>query len=129
MTKLIIDTIRAPKAIGPYSQAVQKEGTGFLLFISGQIPVDPSTGKMVIGGIEEQTKQVISNLLAILEDSGYRTDDIIKATIFLNDLKDFDIVNNLYMKMFAGKYPARSCIGGLTLPKGALVEIEAVAVK
>lgn len=126
MPKSITDTARAPKAIGPYSQAVR---TGDMLFISGQIPLDPVTGKIVSGDIGEQMKQVMSNLRAILEESGFSTGDVVKTTIFLYDIKDFDIVNKLYAEMFTGQYPARSCVGGLQLPKGALVEIEAVAVK
>lgn len=126
MSKSITETPRAPKSIGPYSQAV---GTGMMLFISGQIPLDPATGMIVPGGVGEQMKQVIANLRAVLEDSGYTTADIVKTTIFLYDIKDFDIVNKMYAEMFTGQYPARSCIGGLHLPKGALVEIEAIAVK
>ncbi|MHB1484535.1 MAG: RidA family protein [Saccharofermentanales bacterium] len=126
MAKIITDTPRAPKAIGPYSQAVRN---GDLLFVSGQIPLDPVSGQMVAGGIVEQMKQVVSNLRAVLEDSGYTTGDIMKTTIFLYDIRDFDIVNKIYAEMFAGQYPARSCVGGLHLPKGALVEIEAIAAK
>jgi 2-iminobutanoate/2-iminopropanoate deaminase len=126
MPKKIIYTDKAPKAIGPYSQAVM---AGEMLFISGQIPIDPATGALVPGGAQEQTRQALKNLESILGESGFEAADIVKTTVFLWDLKDFDTVNRLYSEFFKGFYPARSCVQVSALPKGALVEIEAIAVK
>jgi 2-iminobutanoate/2-iminopropanoate deaminase len=126
MSKKAIDTTNAPKAIGPYSQAVK---AGELLFLSGQIPLDPATGILVSGGIEEQAKQVFRNIQGILAEGGFVVEEVVKTTVFLKDLKDFDAVNRLYADFFAAPFPARACVEVAALPKGALVEIEAIAVK
>ncbi len=120
----MIETDKAPKAIGPYSQAVKCEN---LLFISGQIPIDPETQEMVKGGIEEQTKQVMENIKAIIEEAGINMEHIVKTTIFLKNLNDFQTVNEIYGSYFKEHKPARATIEVSNLPKGALIEIEAVA--
>lgn len=122
--KYISDVTAAPKAIGPYSQAV---ATGNLLFISGQIPLNPSTGEIVSGGIEAQTEQVLSNLKAILEHSGLNFGDVVKATIFLMDLANFQTVNGIYEKWLGPAKPARATVQVAGLPRGSLVEIEMIA--
>ncbi len=122
--KHIINTEHAPAPIGPYSQAVK---TGHLLFTSGQIPIDPLTGDMVEGGIREQTIQVLENLKAVVEAAGATLDDAIKTTVFLSDMGDFPVVNDIYAEYFGEDHaPARSTIQVAALPKGSLVEIEAV---
>ena len=115
---------KAPKAIGPYSQAIE---SGPFLFASGQIPVDPATGEIVSGGIEEQAKQVFRNLKAILEEAGLAEGSVVKTTVFLKSLDDFAVVNKLYAEIFSAPFPARSCIEVSALPKGALIEMEAIA--
>ncbi|HHX13386.1 MAG TPA: RidA family protein [Clostridiales bacterium] len=121
----IIHTDRAPGAVGPYSQAVALND---LLFVSGQIPIDPATGQLVEGGVEQQTEQVMKNLRAIIEAAGLTLDNIVKATIFLVDIEDFGAVNQVYQSFFSGDYPARSCVAVRELPKkGVRVEIEAIA--
>jgi 2-iminobutanoate/2-iminopropanoate deaminase len=124
--KRIIITDGAPGAIGPYSQAVE---TGNLLFCSGQIPLDPKTGKLVEGGIEEQAEQVLKNVKGLLEGAGYTLLDVCKATIFARSMNDFAIVNEIYGKYFSHDSPARSFVEVSGLPRGALVEIEVVACK
>lgn len=126
MTKTIISTENAPKAIGPYSQAV---ATDTLMFLSGQIPIDPVTGVMVSGGIEEQARQVFRNMDGILKEGGCGVEDVVKTTIFLQDLNDFNAVNLLYAEFFPSPFPARSCVEVAALPKGARIEIEAIARK
>ena len=118
-----ITTTNAPAAIGPYSQAIQ---AGNLIYTSGQIPLNPQTGVMVSGGIEEQTTQVIMNLSAILEAAGSSLEKVIKTTCFLQNINDFSKFNTVYEGYFTGK-PARSCVEVSSLPKGALVEIEVIA--
>jgi 2-iminobutanoate/2-iminopropanoate deaminase len=126
MSKQKIETANAPAAIGPYSQAIQ---AGNMLFLSGQIPLDPATGTVVTGGIEEQTRQVMSNLRAVLKAAGLDFADLVKTTIFLTDLNDFAVVNGIYGECFAGTIPpARATVQVAALPKGALVEIEGVAI-
>lgn len=121
-----VETLNAPAAIGPYSQAVR---TGDLLFLSGQIPLDPATGAMVPGGIEAQTRQVLANLEAVLQAAGLAYGHLVKTTIFLVDLNDFAVVNQIYGECFAGVVPpARATVQVAALPKGALVEIEGIAV-
>lgn len=120
----IIATEQAPAAIGPYSQAVR---VGDFLYCSGQIPLDPKTGDLVVGGIVEQTEQVMTNINAVLEEVGADFDKVVKTTIFMQDLQDFAEVNNVYARYFSGPAPARSTVQVAGLPKGALVEIEAVA--
>ena len=114
---------KAPQAIGPYTQA---KISGNMLFTSGQIPIDPATGNLVEGGIEEQTKRVCENLKAVLEAAGASLDKVVKTNCFLKDIGDFAAFNAVYAEYFTGK-PARSCVGGLQIPKGALVEIEFIA--
>jgi len=118
-----ISTDRAPAAIGPYSQAIVH---GDLVFTSGQIPLDPVTGNVVSGGIAEQTEQVMRNLSAVLEAAGSSLEKAVKTTCFLSDMNDFATFNQVYARYFVGN-PARSCVAVKTLPKGVLVEVEAVA--
>ncbi|MFO8054911.1 MAG: RidA family protein [Bacteroidales bacterium] len=124
--KHIIKTDKAAAAIGPYNQAVQKGG---LLFISGQVPVDPDTGKLVEGGIEEQTEQVMKNIGAILEEAGYTYEDIVKCTCLLADMDNFADMNKVYAEFFPQHPPARAAFGVVQLPLKAMVEIECIAMK
>lgn len=119
-----INTEHAPAAIGPYAQAIV---TGNTVFTSGQIPLDPATGKVVDGGIEAQTAQAIRNLQAVLEAAGSGLENVVKTTCFLQDMADFAAFNGVYADLFPGT-PARSCVAVAALPKNVLVEIEAVAV-
>jgi len=123
--KKVIQTNQAPAAIGPYSQAIQK---GNMLFVSGQLGLDPSTGEFVTGGVSEQTVQVFHNIKAILAEAGYAMDDIIKTTVFLADMDYFAAFNEVYKLQFEGDFPARSAFAVRTLPRNALVEIEVIAV-
>jgi 2-iminobutanoate/2-iminopropanoate deaminase len=123
--KTIVATDKAPKAIGPYSQAVRAGG---FLFLSGQIPLDPVTGELVAGGITAQTAQVMDNIGEVLAGAGLDYDAIVKTTIFLTDLGAFAAVNEEYGRRFAQAPPARSTVEVRGLPRGALVEIEVVAV-
>ncbi|WP_085833944.1 RidA family protein [Clostridium merdae] len=125
MQKKEIATTNAPAAIGPYSQAVQ---IGDTLYTSGQIPIDPATGALVPGGIQEQGTRVFQNLKAVLEEAGADFSKVVKVNVFLTDLNDFAALNELYATYFEKPYPARSCVQVAGLPKGALVEIEMVAV-
>lgn len=118
-----IHTDKAPEAIGPYSQAKISEG---ILFSSGQIPIDPETGELVSGGIEKQTRRVCENLKAVLEAAGTSLDKVIKTNCYLKDIGDFAAFNAVYAEFFTNK-PARSCVGGLQIPKGAMVEVEVIA--
>lgn len=124
MTKTILSTDAAPKAIGPYSQAVR---AGDFVFTSGQIALDPKTGEMVTGGTASEAKQVLANLVAVLAAAGATPADVVKTTIFLADMGDFAEVNALYGEVFRTELPARSTVQAAKLPKGARVEIEAVA--
>ncbi|MDO5570269.1 MAG: RidA family protein [Bacteroidales bacterium] len=124
--KKIIATTNAPAAIGPYSQAVEVNG---MLFISGQLPVDPATGEFAPGGITEQTTQSFKNIKAILDEAGYSFDTVVKTTVFLADMSLFADMNAVYSKQFGETFPARSAFAVKSLPKNALVEIEAIAVK
>ena len=123
MTLDPVKTLNAPAAIGPYSQAIR---SGNLLFISGQIPIDPATGEMVAGDIEAATHQALRNLDAIARAAGAGLGQVVKTTIFLADMNDFIVVNEIYASYFTGTPPARSTIQVAALPKGAQVEIEAV---
>ena len=123
MSKEIISTDNAPQAIGPYSQAVK---TGNLIFISGQIPLDPKTGDIVDGTIEDQANQVLENIKSICEAAGHGLEDIVKITIFLTDLGNFATVNEVMKKYFKEPYPARATIEISALPLGVNVEIEAI---
>lgn len=122
--KSVVTTDKAPAAIGPYSQAIQ---TGGLLFISGQIPVDPATGEVVTGDVAAQTRQAIKNINAILQSQGIGLENVVKATVFLTDMNDFPIVNQVYGEYFPQAAPARSCVQVARLPKDVSVEIETIA--
>ena len=119
-----IHSSKAPEAIGPYSQAIK---SGPWLFCSGQIPLEATTQKLVPGGIEEQTKKVLENLSYVIEQAGGSLQNVTKTTIFLQDLRDFQKVNQIYSSFFKAPYPARSTFAVQALPLGSLVEIEAVA--
>lgn len=119
-----IITPNAPAAIGPYSQAIQAGG---LLFASGQIPVDPTTGNIVGGGITEQAHQVFQNVKNLIEAAGRTMADVVKVTVFMADMDDFATVNGIYAQYFTEPYPARSAVAVRSLPKGALIEVEVVA--
>jgi 2-iminobutanoate/2-iminopropanoate deaminase len=124
--KKIISTTSAPGAIGPYSQAVEANGT---LYISGQVAIDPATGKMVDGGITEQTEQVMKNIKAILKAAGYSAVDVVKSTCLLSDMADFKAMNEVYGRYYTTDQPARAAFAVRALPLGALIEIETIAVK
>lgn len=124
--KKVITTDRAPKAIGPYSQAVKANG---FLFASGQIPLDPVTGQIVYGGIAIQTRQALNNLQAVLESEKLTFADVVKATVYLQDMNDFGEVNKIYAEYFTGdEPPARVCVEVARLPKDVGVEIDVIAV-
>ena len=120
-----IHTTEAPVAIGPYSQAVDS-GAG-LVFVSGQLPIDPATGAFPEGGVAEQTRQSLLNAQAILQAAGLELTDVVKTTVFLADMGDFATMNAVYATFFSEPFPARSAVAVKTLPKGALVEIECIA--
>ena len=122
--KEVINTTKASAAIGPYSQAIK---VGNLVYTSGQIPIDPTTGAFVEGGIKEQTRQSLANIKAILAEAGLNMSNVVKTTVFLADMNDFADMNAVYAEFFTEPYPARSAVAVKTLPKGALVEIEVVA--
>jgi 2-iminobutanoate/2-iminopropanoate deaminase len=124
MERQAIRTEAAPKAIGPYEQAIRIDG---FVFTAGQIPIDPTSGNLVPGGIAEQTRQVLENLKAVLEAAGSSIDRVVKATVFLKNMADFAAMNDVYAEYFAGAKPARSTVAVAELPKGALVEIDLVA--
>lgn len=123
-TKKVIFSERAPKAIGPYSMAIQ---SGAYLFTSGQLGLEPETGLLVEGGIEAETRQALSNLKAILEAAGASLADVVKTTVFLRSMEDFAAMNSVYAEFFPANPPARSAVAVAALPKSAMVEIEAVA--
>ncbi len=123
--KKVIATDKAPKAIGPYSQAIQ---FGNLLFTAGQIGLEPSSGELVTGGIEAQTRQVLTNVKNILETAGSGLENVVKTTVFLQNMADFAAMNAVYAEFFPANPPARSTIAVAALPKGAMVEIEAIAI-
>ncbi|MCY3758435.1 MAG: RidA family protein [Acidobacteria bacterium] len=125
--KTIIQTGEAPGAIGPYSQAVRARASEFL-FLSGQIGLDPQTGELVPGDIEDQTERVLRNLEGVLRAAGSSLDQVVKTTIYLTDMQEFPRVNQVYGKFFGESLPARATVGVSSLPKGALVEVEALAV-
>ena len=124
--KKIIHTENAPKAVGPYSQAIESNG---LLFISGQIPIDPKTGLIVSGDIKEQTEQVMENISAILKEAGYASSQVVKSTCLLSDMDNFSAMNEVYARYYKDEPPARAAYGVVRLPLGALVEIETIAMK
>jgi len=124
--KRIIDTPNAPKAVGPYSQAVEVNGT---LYIAGQVPLNPETAKVVDGGITEQTLQVMKNIGAILDAAGYSYSDVVKSTVLLSDMSNFKAMNEVYGGFYTESMPARAAYAVKDLPLGALVEIETIAMK
>lgn len=126
MSKTSISTSAAPAAIGPYSQAVEAGGT---VYVSGQLPIDPATGAFAEGGIKELTRQSLANMKAILSEAGLDMGDVVKTTVFLADMADFAEMNEVYSQFFSAPFPARSAVAVKTLPKGARVEIECVAVR
>ena len=124
MNKETVSTDKAPKAIGPYEQAIK---VGDLVYTAGQIPIDPQTGNLVSGGIAEQARQVLENLKAVLEAAGSSLDKVIKATVFLKNMADFAALNEVYGEYLGKAKPARSTVAVADLPRGALVEIDLVA--
>ena len=122
----VINTAKAPKAIGPYSQAIEANG---LVITSGQLRIDPATGEFAPGGIKEQTRQSLTNAKAILEEAGISLANVMKTTVFLSDMNDFAAMNEVYAEFFNEPFPARSAIAVKTLPKNALVEVECIAAK
>jgi 2-iminobutanoate/2-iminopropanoate deaminase len=122
--KEIIQTEQAPKAIGPYSQAIRANG---LVFASGQIPINPETGQFVAGGIAEQTEQAIKNLSRVLEAAGSALSKVVKTTVFLADMEEFSAMNEVYGRFFKEEPPARATVEAARLPRDARVEIEAIA--
>ncbi len=124
MMKRIIHTESAPAAIGPYSQAVSAGG---LVFVSGQLGLDPQSGQLAAGGVAAQAEQALRNLEAVLRAAGCGPEAVLKTTVFLADMGDFAAVNEVYARHFSAPFPARACVQAAALPKGGLVEIEAVA--
>lgn len=121
-----ISTTKAPAAIGPYSQAIEANG---FVYASGQLPIDPTTGQFPEGGIKEQTRQSLTNAQNILMEAGIDLSHVVKTTVFLSDIANFAAMNEVYAEFFTEPYPARSAVAVKDLPKGALVEIEVIAVK
>ena len=126
MTRRAVSTSAAPSAVGPYSQAI---ATGELVFCSGQVGLDPSSGELVTGGVEAETERALKNLEAVLDAAGCSMADVVKTTCFLADVGDFGTFNAIYGRFFPDPPPARSTIGVAALPKGARVEVEAVALR
>ncbi len=124
MTKKQIATDKAPAALGPYSQAI---AAGGMLYASGQVPIDPATGELAGADIETQAKQVFENLKQVLQAAGTDFGSVVKTTVFLTDLANFGVVNDIYAEYFTAPYPARSCVQISALPKGALIEAELIA--
>lgn len=121
-----ISTTKAPAAIGPYSQAIEAGG---MVFVSGQLPINPATGEFAEGGVKELTRQSLTNMQNILAEVGLTLNNVVKTTVFLADMSDFADMNEVYAEFFSAPYPARSAVAVKTLPKGALVEIECIAAK
>ncbi|MBI5237263.1 MAG: RidA family protein [Deltaproteobacteria bacterium] len=124
MAKAVVKSKKAPQAVGPYSQAIKAGG---FIFLSGQIPVDPGTGMLIQGGAAAETRQVLRNLDAVLKDAGASLNDVVKTTVYLKDISKFTEMNNAYAEFFQEPYPARATVEVRDLPKGAHVEIDAVA--
>ncbi len=122
----VINTEKAPAALGPYSQAIEAKGT---LYVSGQIPFIPETMTCVSDDVQEQTKQSLENVKAILEEAGYTLNDVVKAGVFIKDMNDFPLINEIYAQYFSENKPARACVEVARLPKDVKVEIEVIAVK
>lgn len=121
-----IVTSAAPAAIGPYSQAIEVNG---FVYASGQLPIDPATGAFPEGGVQEQTRQSLLNVKAILEEAGLTLANVVKTTVYLDDMGDFAAMNEIYSQFFSQPFPARSAVAVKALPKGALVEVEVVAAR
>lgn len=126
MEKKVVKTDKAPAVIGPYSQATEVNGT---IYISGQIPIDPSTGRLIDGGIKEQTRQVLENIGAILNAAGCSYENVVKSTCLLANMDDFKDMNEVYAQYYSQNPPARAAYGVVKLPLGSLVEIETIAVR
>jgi len=124
MQKKVVQTDKAPKAIGPYSQAIRTEA---MIYTAGQTGLEPATGELIAGGLEEQTRQVLNNIRNVLEAAGSSLEHVVKTTVFLQDMNDFAKMNAIYAEYFGENPPARSTIAVAALPKGGLVEIEVVA--
>ena len=122
-----IQSEKAPAAIGPYSQAIDSGAS--IVFVSGQLPIDPATGAFPEGGVKEQTCQSLTNVKAILETAGLDLGNVVKTTVFLADMADFSAMNEVYARFFSAPFPARSAVAVKALPKGALVEIECIAAR
>ncbi|ASJ06984.1 deaminase [Thermococcus pacificus] len=125
--KTVVYTENAPKPIGPYSQAIAVHNPDRLIFVSGQIPIDPETGEIVKGDIREQARQAIDNLVEVLEAAGATVDDVVKVTVYLSDMNDYAEFNEIYEEYFGHSKPARAVVEVSKLPKGVKVEIEAIA--
>ena len=125
MDKKVVSSARAPQAVGPYSQAISING---MLFVSGQLPIDPESGALLLGDIQAQTKQAMENLRAILEEANQSLSDVVKTTIYLKDMNDFAVVNEAYGAFFTGTPPARACIEAARLPKDATIMVDCIAV-
>jgi 2-iminobutanoate/2-iminopropanoate deaminase len=123
MKRTVVHTEKAPKAIGPYSQAIRTES---MIYTAGQTGLDPATGELIAGGVEEQTRQVLANLKNVIEAAGSTMSNVVKTTVFLKDMNDFPKMNAIYAEAFGENPPARSTVAVAGLPKGGLVEIEAV---
>ncbi|MEN6618903.1 MAG: RidA family protein [Rikenellaceae bacterium] len=126
MNKKVFSTSKAPKAVGPYSQAVESNG---LIFVSGQLPVDVQTGEFVKGGVREQCIQVLNNIQFILQEAGCSFENIVKSTVYLTDMKDFTVMNEVYSTFYKEPFPARVAFAVVGLPKGALLEIDVIAAR
>ena len=126
MSKKVIASPLAPKAVGPYSQAVEANGT---LYVSGQLPIDAQTGEFPEGGVKEQLVQIFKNLQYILEEAGYSFDNVVKTTVYLTNMGDFGTLNEVYSQFYREPYPARVAYAVAALPKGALAEVDVIAVK
>ncbi len=127
--KKIIESKNAPKAIGPYSPGIMVKGIKKMLILAGQIPLDPQSGEMVGGGIQEQTRRVMLNIKGLLEEAGMGFNNVVKTTVFLTDLGNFASFNEVYKEYFDSDYPARTTIEVKGLPRGAMIEIEVIAVE
>ncbi len=125
-TRIVIQTDQAPKAIGPYSVAIQTDG---MVFCSGQVGIDPKLGEIVSGGLEAETRQALTNLKNVLEAAGSSLAHVVKTTVFLRDMGDFPAMNAIYAEYFSENPPARSTVAVAGLPKGAMVEVEAIALR
>ncbi|MCR5312271.1 MAG: RidA family protein [Bacteroidaceae bacterium] len=124
--KKALSTTNAPAALGPYSQGIESNGT---VYVSGQLPIVPATGKFAEGGIKEEARQSLTNIKNILAEAGLTMDNVVKVTVLLADINDFAAVNEVYAEFFTAPYPARSAFGVAALPKGGNIEIEAIAVR